>query len=117
MRVRDHLANVRTFLATVRVGLALSTLSYVVVKFGVVVGAPRARPASASPAPLDRVVGMTLGVLGVAIGVAALIRFLVARRLIESATTEVHMTGALLLVAATAVAGAMLLGYVVTLGV
>ena len=84
-KVRDHLANERTFLAWIRTGLATITFGFVVERFGLVL---RELGVKGTVAPIisvhySSIFGVTLTVLGVAIIIVALFNFLGARRAIE----------------------------------
>lgn len=73
VRIRDHLANVRTFLAWVRTGLVLLALGYTVVKFQVIEKQP------------GQYAGVIAAVAGWLVVVGAGVGFFRQRRAIESA--------------------------------
>jgi putative membrane protein len=79
LRVTDHLANERTFLAYVRTSLSLMAFGFVIAKFAVLA---HAMPGSQiSPAPWAVISGHRLGIafasLGVALGAIGSWRFVV----------------------------------------
>jgi putative membrane protein len=73
VRIRDHLANVRTFLAWVRAGLVLLALGYTLVKFEVI------------ERQSTRYVGVLAAAAGWLVVVGAGVSFFRQRRAIESA--------------------------------
>lgn len=73
MRIRDHLANVRTFLAWVRAGLVLLALGYTLVKFEVI------------EKQSTRYIGVLAAAAGWVIVVGAGVSFFRQRRAIETA--------------------------------
>src|SRR5690348_7112122 len=84
-KVRDHLANERTFLAWIRTGLATITFGFVVERFGLVL---RELGLKGTVAPIisvhySSIFGVALTLLGVMMIVVALFNFLQARRAIE----------------------------------
>jgi putative membrane protein len=99
VRIRDHLANVRTFLAWVRAGLLLLALGYAVAKFGVLEDRP------------TRVIGLFVAVAGWLVVVVAGFAFFKQRRAIEG-SAYVPSTGTnLVLSLLAALAGAATLIY------
>jgi putative membrane protein len=92
----DHAANERTFLAWVRTGIAVVAFGFVVEKFNLfVVYVARADIANVGhramerlSGPLGRYEGLTLILIGLALIVAAAIRFIRVRRLIEDQDTH-----------------------------
>jgi putative membrane protein len=72
VRIRDHLANVRTFLAWLRAGLLLLALGYALAKFGVVENRS------------GQVIGLVAAIAGWLVMVLAGIAFFRQRRAIES---------------------------------
>jgi putative membrane protein len=92
----DHAANERTFLAWVRTGIAVVAFGFVVEKFNLfVVYMARADIANVGhremerlSGPLGRYEGLTLILVGLALIVAAAIRFIRVRRLIEDQDTH-----------------------------
>ena len=103
VRTRDHLANTRTLLAWVRIGIVLLALGYAVDKVGLVVGLATGRQASAG----SEVLGVAAAGAGVVAVVGAFLRFLSQRSRIEG--SRLRMSYRLdLLVAAVAGVGGML---------
>jgi putative membrane protein len=84
VRTRDHLANVRTTLAWVRVGIVLVGIGYALDKLAAVARLS----GSGGGLALARPVGLLAVAGGVAVAAAALARFLGARARIESPRFE-----------------------------
>jgi putative membrane protein len=80
-RTRDHLANVRTLLAWLRVAIALLAVGYSVDRLGLLEA--RAHLGAARP---DRLSGVVAAAAGTLVAAAALARYLRQRRAIEGAT-------------------------------
>ena len=99
VRIRDHLANVRTFLAWFRGGLVLFAIGYAVVKFQVVESLP------------NRYVGVFATVAGWVVILVAGMSFVRNRRAIESPAFEPSVSGNLFLSVLTAGAGVAVLVY------
>lgn len=78
VKVTDHLANERTFLAWIRTSLAIMGFGFVVERFGLLL-----RNDVPIPNHYSALVGITLTVLGVVVMVVALLNFLQARKAIE----------------------------------
>jgi uncharacterized membrane protein YidH (DUF202 family) len=106
VRTRDHLANVRTTLAWVRMGLVLMGIGYATDKLAAL------DVLRGVPSPL-RTYGHGLGLLvvagGVVLSAVALPRFLSSRARIEAARFEPRPAADLALVGALAAAGLALL--------
>ena len=81
MRTRDHLANVRTTLAWVRVSLLLMAAGYAVDKLAALDARSGAGGLAAAP---GRRLGLLAAGAGVVVAAAALARFLRARARIEA---------------------------------
>ena len=88
----DHAANERTFLAWVRTGVAVTAFGFVIEKFNLfllAMASARAMDIRHIPAfeklssPLARYDGLTIALVGLFLIVAAAIRFVRVRRLIE----------------------------------
>lgn len=103
-RTRDHLANVRTLLAWVRVGLVLMALGYTVDRLGAIEIGRRVAPAN----PL-RAYGLTAVGAGTLAVLAALGRYLRQRRLIEGAALRTRVAADVVLVAIVGLGGIGLL--------
>ena len=99
VRIRDHLANVRTFLAWLRAGLVLLALGYTLTKFAVI----------------EKQSAQYLGVLSAAAGwlvvVGAGIEFFRQRRAIESAEFKPSPRWHIALVLVAAAGGGAILIY------
>lgn len=101
VRVRDHLANVRTFLAWLRAGLVLLAMGYAVAKFQVIESLP------------NRYLGVLAAVAGWLVIVIAGVSFIRMRRAIEAAEFAPSVAWNLGLSLLTAGAGAAILVYLV----
>lgn len=101
MRVRDHLANVRTFLAWLRTGLVLLAMGYAVAKFQVIESLP------------NRYLGALAAVAGWLVIVIAGVSFIRQRRAIEAAEFAPSVSWNLGLSFLTAGAGAAVLVYLI----
>ena len=79
LRVTDHLANERTFLAYVRTSLSLMAFGFVIAKFAVLAHAVPGVQVSASPATVmsGHRLGIVFAALGVALGGVGSWRFVV----------------------------------------
>lgn len=110
VRTRDHLANVRTTLSWVRMGLVLMGIGYALDKVAAV------EVVRGVGGALDRY-GRSLGMLvlgaGMGLVLAALPRFLFARARIESATFEARPAADLVLVGAVAAGAVAILAVLV----
>ncbi|MBV8992579.1 MAG: DUF202 domain-containing protein [Pseudonocardiales bacterium] len=116
VRTRDHLANVRTFLASARAGIALAGLGYVVDKLDLVEGRLARRSAVVPAHPEGRVVGLLIVALGGALCVGGFARFLVARAMIDRDVFRPRPRLDLPLIGLAAAAGLAILGYLVHVG-
>lgn len=106
MRTRDHLANVRTTLVWVRMGLLLMGAGYTLDK---VAALERLRGVPGDLLAYGRAAGLAGVLAGVAVAAAALPRFLAARARIESESLEARPGADLLLVGAVGAGGLALL--------
>ena len=103
MRTRDHLANTRTLLAWVRIGIVLLALGYAVAKVGLVTELATGRPASAGGGAL----GVAAGAAGVVTVVGAFLRFLSQRSRIERSGLRMSYRLDLLLAVAAGAGGVL----------
>jgi putative membrane protein len=101
IRIRDHLANVRTFLAWFRAGLMLLAMGYAVAKFQVI------------ESPANRYLGVLTALAGWLIVAVASIAYGRQRRAIESAEFAPSVSWNLGLAILTAGAGAIVLVYLI----
>jgi putative membrane protein len=101
IRIRDHLANVRTFLAWFRAGLMLLAMGYAVAKFQVI------------ESPANRYLGVLTALAGWLIVAVAGIAYGRQRRAIESAEFAPSVSWNLGLAILTAGAGAIVLVYLI----
>lgn len=110
-RIREHLANERTFLAWVRTGIAILALGFVFERFSVfvdLINPPATGPARQAP-DLTRIVGLGLIVLAALIIFLAASRFKITERQIASGSyrpslvIDYVLAGLLILVALLAI--------------
>jgi len=101
VRIRDHLANVRTFLAWVRAGLVLLAMGYAVAKFQVIESLP------------NRYLGVLAAAAGWVVIVVAGISFIRMRRAIEGTQLAPSVSWNLGLSLLTAGAGVAVLVYLI----
>jgi len=101
VRIRDHLANVRTFLAWLRAGLVLLGMGYAVAKFQVIESLP------------NRYLGVLAAVAGWLVIVIAGVSFIRMRRATEAAELAPSVAWNVGLSLLTAGAGAAILVYLV----
>ena len=101
MRIRDHLANVRTFLAWVRAGLVLLALGYALAKFQVIEN------------QAGRYAGVAAAAAGWLVVVGAGVSFFRQRRAIESAVYVPRTWWNVGLTALAAAGGGAILVYLV----
>ncbi|HEY4026588.1 MAG TPA: DUF202 domain-containing protein [Candidatus Dormibacteraeota bacterium] len=106
VRVRDHLANVRTTLAWVRTGIVLIGVGYAVSEVAIV---ERLAGAGTDLAAYGRPLGLVAIAGGVAVAAASLLRFLDARARIESAHIEPRLAVDAALIAVTAASALVVL--------
>lgn len=101
VRIRDHLANVRTFLAWFRAGLVLLAMGFAVAKFQVIESLP------------SRYLGVLAAAAGWLVIVIAGVSFIRMRRAIEATEFASSVTWNLGLSLLTAGAGAAILIYLI----
>jgi putative membrane protein len=114
VRTRDHLANVRTFLAWTRVGLALVGLGYVVDRFDLLEQSAHHRAVSSHPE--SRALGLAMVVLGGVVCLGGFVRFLAGRRMIERASFRPRPSLDAALTVVAVLAGGIFLGYLIHVG-
>jgi putative membrane protein len=99
VRIRDHLANVRTFLSWVRAGLLLLALGYAVAKFGVIEDRP------------SRLIGLFTASAGWVVVIVAGFSFFRQRRAIEGTVYRPSVSWNVALTVLAALAGTATLVY------
>lgn len=105
VRTRDHLANTRTLLAWVRVGIALLALGYAVARVGLVAELATGHPASVT----SGVLGLAAGAAGAVTVLGAFLRFLSQRSRIEGSGLRTGYRLDLLLAVAAGAGGLLVL--------
>lgn len=101
VRIRDHLANVRTFLAWVRAGLVLLAMGFAIARFQVI------------QSLTSRYLGVLTALAGWLVIVIAGVSFLRARHAIEAAEPSTSISWNIGLSLLTAGAGAAILIYLI----
>ncbi len=99
VRIRDHLANVRTFLAWLRAGVVLFAIGYATVKFQVIESLP------------NLYVGILVSVAGWLTILIAGLNFWRQRQAIEAPAFKPSIVGNVVLSGLTAIAGVTVLVY------
>lgn len=114
-KVRDHLANERTFLAWLRTGLATIAFGFVVERFGLLLRqlGLKSNTENLLPVHYSSFFGVALTLLGVVMMVVALLSFLQNRRSIDEEQFHPHTGFAILLTVLSAVIGVLLAIYLV----
>ena len=110
-KVRDHLANERTFLSWMRTGLATITFGFVIERFGLVLRELGLKGQQILPVHLSSFFGVSLTGLGVIIMIVALINFLHNRRAIDTGQFQPPVNFAILLTALASLIGVLLIFY------
>jgi putative membrane protein len=113
--VTDHLANERTFLAWIRTAVGIIALGFVVSKFGLYLRQLAQSTHTVEPSSTHSAfVGFVLVALGVAMVIAALIRYLRSQRLIEEESYQPSRWLDIILAALVVAGGAAMFVLLVT---
>ena len=112
VRTRDHLANVRTFLAWIRAALTLMAIGYVIEKFDIIVKNHSVALGQAGERPVAVIVIIT----GISVSVGAFLRFLAARRMIDRAVFRPRALLDMPLIIVAAAGGIVTLVYLAQVG-
>jgi uncharacterized membrane protein YidH (DUF202 family) len=112
VRTRDHLANVRTFLAFQRAGVALLVVAIAIDKLGLVVTAEHGVPIPLSRTE-ERVTAVAVAVAGLALVLASFARFALQRRVIEGSALRTRVLIDLSLITLIAATGALIVVHLV----
>jgi putative membrane protein len=112
VRARDHLANVRTFLAWIRAALTLMAVGYVIEKFDIIVQNHSVALGQAG----DRALAVLVVTTGISVSVGAFLRFLAARRMIDRAVFRPRAMLDMPLIIVAAVGGIVILVYLAQVG-
>lgn len=99
VRIRDHLANVRTLLAWHRAGVVLLGMGYVIARFETIEQRPQ------------RLLGVAVGLSGWLVVAVAGWRYLVRRRAIEESSFVPAVAADVALIGLAALAGIAVLAY------
>jgi putative membrane protein len=112
--MRDHLANERTLLSWVRLGLSLAALGFVIARFGIFLEqlVPGGQIKESTP-PFSVPIGVGLVLLGPILIALAAQRFFVTEREIDAQQAQSHYRLLYLILAAVGLAGVVLAGYLV----
>jgi uncharacterized membrane protein YidH (DUF202 family) len=115
VRTRDHLANVRTFLAFQRAGVALLVVGLAIDKLGLVVTAEHGVPVPLSRTE-ERITAVAVAVAGLALVLASFARFLLQRRVIEGSVLRTRVLLDLSLLGLIAVTGVLIAVHLLRIG-
>lgn len=112
--VRDHLANERTLLSWVRLGLSLTALGFVIARFGIFLEqmVPGGQVKESTP-HFSVPVGVGLVLLGPILAALAAQRFFTTEREIDAEQAQTHYRLLYLILAAVGLTGLVLAGYLV----
>ena len=110
-KVRDHLANERTFLSWMRTGLATITFGFVIERFGLVLRELGLKGQQVSPIHVSSFFGVSLTALGVIIMIVAFVNFLHNRHAIDLGRFQPPVNFAIILTALASVIGVLLIFY------
>ena len=114
--VREHLANERTLLSWIRLGLAAAGFGFVVARFGLFLRELAAPEAGAAPGRSAEIIGVGLVLLGVLAVVAGTLRYFRTEREI-AARTYTPQYGLIWFVAGVSLLmGVALMGYLLVTG-
>jgi putative membrane protein len=112
--VRDHLANERTLLSWVRLGLSLTALGFVIARFGIFLEqmVPGGQVKESTP-HFSVPIGVGLVLLGPVLVALAAQRFFITEREIDAEQAQSHYRLLYLILAAVGLTGLVLAGYLV----
>ncbi|MCA1668838.1 MAG: DUF202 domain-containing protein [Thermomicrobia bacterium] len=114
--VRDHLANERTLLSWVRLGLSAAGFGFVVARFGLFLRESSGQSASAHPGRLTEWIGVVLILLGPTLVIIAALRFFQTEREIDANIYRKRYGLIWSVVATSVVFGLALAGYLIVTG-
>ncbi|MDQ2786675.1 MAG: DUF202 domain-containing protein [Chloroflexota bacterium] len=114
--VRDHLANERTLLSWVRLGLSAAGFGFVVARFGLFLRETSGQSASAHPGRLTEWIGVVLILLGPTLVIIAALRFFQTEREIDENIYRKRHGLIWSVVVASILLGLALAGYLVVTG-
>jgi putative membrane protein len=115
-RVREHLANERTLLSWIRLGLSSAGFGFVVARFGLFLRELAARGSAAPPGHGAEIIGVGLVLLGVLAVVAGAMRYFRTEREISARGYTPQYGLIWLVVGVSLLAGLALAGYLVVTG-
>ena len=112
-RVRDHLANERTLLSWVRLGLSAAGFGFVVARFGLFLRESSGQSALAHPGRFTEWIGVVLILLGPVIVIVAALRFFRTEREIDENVYHKRYGLIWSVVGASVLLGLALAGYLI----
>ncbi|MDQ2653034.1 MAG: DUF202 domain-containing protein [Chloroflexota bacterium] len=112
-RVREHLANERTLLSWIRLGLSAAAFGFVVARFGLYLRELAAHESGAAPGHGAEVIGVGMVLLGMLSVVAGTLRYFRTEREIESRSYSPRYGLIQLVVAVSLVVGLALVVYLI----
>ncbi len=115
-RLREHLANERTLLSWIRLGLASAGFGFVVARFGLFLRATSGQNSAPSLGPYAEAVGIGLVLLGPVLVVTGSLRYFRTEREIEERVYRRRYGSLYLVIAANVVLGIALAGYLLLTG-
>jgi putative membrane protein len=114
--VREHLANERTLLSWIRLGLAAAAFGFVVARFGLFLRELGVREAGAAPSRGAEIIGVGLVLLGVLAVVAGTLRYFRTEREIATRSYAPQYGLIWLVVGVSLLVGLALAGYLLVAG-
>lgn len=114
--VREHLANERTLLSWIRLGLSAAAFGFVVARFGLFLRELAAREAGAAPGRGAEIIGVGLVLLGVLAVVAGTLRYFRTEREIATRSYAPQYGLIWLVVGVSLLVGLALAGYLLVAG-
>jgi len=114
--VRDHLANERTLLSWVRLGLSAAGFGFVVARFGLFLRESSGQSASAHSGRLTEWIGVVLILLGPTLVIIAALRFFQTEREIDENIYRKRYGLIWSVVVASIILGLALAGYLIVTG-
>lgn len=115
-RIREHLANERTLLSWIRLGLSSAGFGFVVARFGLFLRELAANGARPAPGHGAEIIGVGLVLLGVLAVVAGTVRYFRTEREISTRSYAPQYGLIWLVVAVSLLVGLALAGYLIVTG-
>jgi putative membrane protein len=115
-RVREHLANERTLLSSIRLGLSAAAFGFVVARFGLYLRELAAHQAGAAPGRGAEIIGVGLVLLGMLAVVAGTLRYFRTEREIATRSYAPQYGLIWLVAGVSLLVGLALAGYLLVTG-